>query len=229
MIKLLGILGDLLVAGVVLGAGLFVVRAASGGPQGGAWDGIACGAFVILFLASGAVAVVRAWGAWDSDISATRLGRIYRMPFLNAVVAYYRLRTGQGFVPRKEPRRFPWSDPEGPSADNAGLQPDGDGAFARHGSPTPEVRDRLEFSAGTPAPHRSNSKERREEFRGALGLAADTLCEEIRARKWDHLPELLTRPVASCEVILDELERRCPGRSQKEYREAISRSMFVNR
>lgn len=113
MIQLLGILGDLLVAGVVLGAGWFVGQQLTGGePRGGVGEALAGAAFVILFLASGAVAVVRAWGAWDTDLPSTRLGRIYRVPFLNAVVAYYRLMTGLGFVPRKEPRRFPWSDPE---------------------------------------------------------------------------------------------------------------------
>lgn len=63
MIQLLGILGDLLVAGLVIGAGWFVGQQVTGGdPQGGVGEALAGVAFVILFLASGAVAMVRAWG-----------------------------------------------------------------------------------------------------------------------------------------------------------------------
>jgi hypothetical protein len=74
-----------------------------------------------------------------------------------------------------------------------------------------------------------NRKERRQEIRAALGLAADKLSEEIRDKLWDHISDLRTKPVAACEEMIRELESGCPGHVKEEYQEAISRSMFFNR
>jgi hypothetical protein len=62
-----------------------------------------------------------------------------------------------------------------------------------------------------------------------LSNAAYQLAEEIRDGLWQHVKALLTKPVPDCKEIIDELAKRCPGRSQEEYRQAIARGMFESR
>ncbi len=74
-----------------------------------------------------------------------------------------------------------------------------------------------------------NSKERRHQKRNALGIAADTLSEEIRLGKWAHVKDIQTKPIVDCFELINELEKRCLEHTQEEYRNALSRSMWVNR
>ncbi len=74
-----------------------------------------------------------------------------------------------------------------------------------------------------------NSKEHRKELRASLTKAADTLSQEIWGGQWQHVADLKTKPVRDCDEIIVELTRRCPGHSQEEYGDAISRAMFYNR
>ena len=70
---------------------------------------------------------------------------------------------------------------------------------------------------------------KKHEARLRLRDAAGTLSEEVWEGKWDHLREIRTKPIGKCTEILKELERRCPGHSLEEYRDAYSRSMFTHR
>ncbi len=64
--------------------------------------------------------------------------------------------------------------------------------------------------------------------RQALAAAADALSDEIWEGKWNHIPELRTKPIGKYGEIIEimrELERLCPGHSQEEYQDAIARSL----
>ena len=74
-----------------------------------------------------------------------------------------------------------------------------------------------------------NAKDRRNSKRAELGHAADVIRDEINLKKWDHVKDLHTRPVADCEEIISELENRCPGYTLEQYQMAIARSIFMNR
>ena len=65
--------------------------------------------------------------------------------------------------------------------------------------------------------------------REALGNSADELSDEIRNGRWDHVANLRSVRVGDMKEITDELERRCPGHLLEEYKDAISRSMWINR
>lgn len=70
---------------------------------------------------------------------------------------------------------------------------------------------------------------RKHDARIRLRDASNALSEEVWEGKWDHLPEIRTKQIGECTEILKELERRCPGHSLEEYRDAYSRSMFTHR
>ena len=74
-----------------------------------------------------------------------------------------------------------------------------------------------------------NSQQRRANDRGALGSAADILSEEIRQGEWDHISSIRSKPIVDCSEIIQELEQRCPDYTQKEYQNAIARSMWMTR
>jgi hypothetical protein len=65
--------------------------------------------------------------------------------------------------------------------------------------------------------------------RVALQVASDKLSDEIWEGQWDHIASLKILPRSDCVEIIDELERRCPGATRKEYQEAIARSMYTRR
>jgi hypothetical protein len=65
--------------------------------------------------------------------------------------------------------------------------------------------------------------------RVALAAAADQLVAEVWENKWNHVPEVKSTPIGLWVAIPRELERRCPGHSLEEYRDAISRCMFTRR
>ncbi len=67
------------------------------------------------------------------------------------------------------------------------------------------------------------------EARERLREASNALSEEVWEGKWDHLPEIRKKTIGECTEILRELERRCPGHSVEEYRDAYCRSMFTDR
>jgi hypothetical protein len=61
--------------------------------------------------------------------------------------------------------------------------------------------------------------------RVALSKAAKALSEEIWEGKWDHLQEVESVPIGQWAEMAKELERRCPGHTLQEYRDAICREM----
>jgi hypothetical protein len=70
---------------------------------------------------------------------------------------------------------------------------------------------------------------KKHEARERLRDASNALSEEVWEGKWDHFPEIRSKPIGECMDILRELERRCPGHSITEYRDAYCRSMFTHR
>jgi hypothetical protein len=62
-----------------------------------------------------------------------------------------------------------------------------------------------------------------------LQKAAYYLADEIRDGKWLHVSDLARKPASACSEIVEELERRCPGFSNSEYREAIARGLHESR
>ena len=65
--------------------------------------------------------------------------------------------------------------------------------------------------------------------REALREASNKLSEEFAEGKWDHIPGIRKMPVGDSVELLKELERRCPGHTTEEYREAFLRSVFTQR
>jgi hypothetical protein len=65
---------------------------------------------------------------------------------------------------------------------------------------------------------------RKHQARIELRKAADELVAEMHAGKWDHVPNLRSRPMESLTELFDELESRCPGHSREEYKETFLRS-----
>jgi len=61
--------------------------------------------------------------------------------------------------------------------------------------------------------------------RVALSSAARALTEEIWEGKWNHIPEVKTMPIGNWIDMVRELERRCPGHSPQDYRDAIGREI----
>lgn len=55
------------------------------------------------------------------------------------------------------------------------------------------------------------------------------LADEIRDGKWSHISELNLKPALDCKEIIDELRKRCPGYTNKEYKRAISTGLFESR
>jgi hypothetical protein len=55
---------------------------------------------------------------------------------------------------------------------------------------------------------------------------AEALSLEIHEHKWDHLGEFPRKPIGKWKEIPRELERRCPGHSLEEYRDALARAMY---
>ncbi len=70
---------------------------------------------------------------------------------------------------------------------------------------------------------------RKHEARTRLRDASNALSEEVWEGKWDHLSEIRSKPIGKCTSILIELEKRCPGYSLEDYRDAYCRSMFTHR
>lgn len=64
---------------------------------------------------------------------------------------------------------------------------------------------------------------------GTLRLKACELAEEVRGGRWDHIPEIKTRPVPSCPEVVAELERRWPGFNFPTYQRAIADGLFETR
>ena len=62
-----------------------------------------------------------------------------------------------------------------------------------------------------------------------LRKVADVLVEEMSQGKWDHVPNLRTRPMEELFELFTELESRCPGHSRIEYVETFLRSHWENR
>lgn len=118
---------DLLVAMLVIGFSCFFVLATLSGVQGRPIDGpleiCAAVAFALVILVSLAIRWAVAWTPSDTDPTSTPLGRLYRLPMVNIVVAYYRLRTGQGLREPVRKPRFPWADKKDQQAQQVG---DGD-------------------------------------------------------------------------------------------------------
>jgi hypothetical protein len=61
----------------------------------------------------------------------------------------------------------------------------------------------------------------------ALQDNSNKLSEEIWEGKWDKIPGIQAKPIGECTEIFQELERRCPGDTLEDYRDAIARSMFT--
>lgn len=71
--------------------------------------------------------------------------------------------------------------------------------------------------------------QKKHEARTQLRDVSNSLCREVWDGKWDHLPEVHTSPIAEHLKLLEELERRCPGHSLEDYRDAYCRAMCNNR
>lgn len=63
----------------------------------------------------------------------------------------------------------------------------------------------------------------------ALQAASDGLSDEIWEGRWDHIASLHNHPIGECVKIIAELERRSPGHTKEEYKDAIARSLFTRR
>ena len=59
-----------------------------------------------------------------------------------------------------------------------------------------------------------------------LEEAASVLIDEIWDRKWDHVPEVKTKPIDQWTAIPAELQRRCPGYSAEQYPRAVRKGMI---
>ena len=70
---------------------------------------------------------------------------------------------------------------------------------------------------------------KKHEAREALREAADELVAELWEGKWNHIPEISSRPISDLDELFNELERRAPGHSRSEYADAFSRSYINNR
>jgi hypothetical protein len=73
----------------------------------------------------------------------------------------------------------------------------------------------------------NKKKQQKQQMKLALQDISNKLSEEIWEDKWDHIPGIQTKPIGECTEILQELERRCPGHTLEEYKDAIARSMFT--
>lgn len=58
-----------------------------------------------------------------------------------------------------------------------------------------------------------------------LEAAAYKLVDEVWEGKWDHIPEVKTKPVDEWTAIPAELEHRCPSYSAEQYARAIAKGM----
>jgi hypothetical protein len=61
----------------------------------------------------------------------------------------------------------------------------------------------------------------------ALLDASNKLSEEIWESTWDKIPGIHANPIGECTEIIQELEKRCPGYSPEEYKDAYAMSMFT--
>jgi hypothetical protein len=59
-----------------------------------------------------------------------------------------------------------------------------------------------------------------------LEAAAYELAGEVWDGKWDHVPEVKTRPIDEWTAIPAELERRCPGYSTDQYVRTVAKGMM---
>lgn len=73
----------------------------------------------------------------------------------------------------------------------------------------------------------NKKKQQKQQTKLALQDISNKLSEEIWEGKWDHIPGIHTKPIGQCMEILQELERRCPGHTTEDYKDAIVRSMFT--
>jgi len=62
-----------------------------------------------------------------------------------------------------------------------------------------------------------------------LREAADDLVAEMLQGKWEHVPDLRSRPMENLTELFDELEKRCPGHSRDEYKDTFLRSHWEYR
>lgn len=62
-----------------------------------------------------------------------------------------------------------------------------------------------------------------------LEEAGFQLAMEIYDGRWNHVPDIHRKPAPACPELLEELERRCPGHSLPEYRQALADGLFAAR
>jgi hypothetical protein len=60
----------------------------------------------------------------------------------------------------------------------------------------------------------------------SLEAAAFDIAREIWAGSWKHVPSLKAKPVQDCPEIIEELRKRCPGKSEAAYRQAITKAIY---
>lgn len=108
------ILLDIFIGLIVLGFGGFIILVNLSSEEL-SWkleeDGFRSGLLLCFFLvvAGSLVCALRAaHGTWDDDPESKRLRALYLMPGFSVLVAYWRLRTGKGFVPSAKPKPLPW-------------------------------------------------------------------------------------------------------------------------
>jgi hypothetical protein len=62
-----------------------------------------------------------------------------------------------------------------------------------------------------------------------LAIEAYHLAEEIRDGRWRHIADLSSKPAPYCVELTDELQKRCPGFSLPDYRQALADGLFESR
>lgn len=65
--------------------------------------------------------------------------------------------------------------------------------------------------------------------RQRLAETSDRLVREVAAGDWNHLSEIHGAPVGQWPKVIRSLVSFCPGFSQLEYQQALSRSLRDNR
>ena len=62
----------------------------------------------VLVIASMICAWKSFYGIWPTSPSGPKVRIIYAVPFLSAIIAYLRLRSGQPWIPQEPRQPFPW-------------------------------------------------------------------------------------------------------------------------
>ena len=63
----------------------------------------------------------------------------------------------------------------------------------------------------------------------SLDKIAEDIAIEIRSGRWDHVEEIHRKPVPACALIVDELRRRCPGKTTDQYQRALAEALQATR